>query len=64
MRNAYLSPPFRTPGCRAKKGILKDVRPDDLAAIAIKGLLAEPGSTRTISRTSSSAAPFRKGEQG
>jgi acetyl-CoA acyltransferase len=43
MRNAYILAAYRTPGCRAKKGKLKDVRPDDLAAIAIKGLLDRTG---------------------
>lgn len=39
MRSAYILAAFRTPGCKAKKGKLKDVRPDDLAATVIKGLL-------------------------
>ncbi|MBV5339252.1 MAG: thiolase family protein [Deltaproteobacteria bacterium] len=43
MRNAYILAAYRTPGCRAKKGKLKDVRPDDLAAAAIKGLLEKTG---------------------
>ena len=43
MRNAYILAAYRTPGCRAKKGKLKDVRPDDLAAVAIKGLLERTG---------------------
>ncbi|MEI6826905.1 MAG: thiolase family protein, partial [Desulfuromonadales bacterium] len=41
--NAYILAAYRTPGCRAKKGKLKDVRPDDLAAVAIKGLLERTG---------------------
>ena len=39
MRQAYILASYRTPGCRANKGKLKDVRPDDLAATAIKGLM-------------------------
>lgn len=39
MRQAYILASYRTPGCRANKGKLKDVRPDDLAATAIKGLV-------------------------
>ncbi|MDJ0621933.1 MAG: acetyl-CoA C-acyltransferase [Desulfocapsaceae bacterium] len=39
MRQAYILASYRTPGCRANKGNLKDVRPDDLAATAIKGLM-------------------------
>jgi len=43
MKNAYILAAYRTPGCRAKKGKLKDVRPDDLAATAIKKLLDRTG---------------------
>ncbi len=39
MKTAYILSSYRTPGCRAKKGKFKDVRPDDLAAAAIKGLV-------------------------
>ena len=39
MKTAYILAAYRTPGCRAKKGKLKDVRPDDLAATALAGLV-------------------------
>ena len=39
MGAAYILAAVRTPGGKAKKGKLKDVRPDDLAAIAIRALL-------------------------
>jgi acetyl-CoA acyltransferase len=39
MKTAYILAAYRTPGCRAKKGGFKDMRPDDLAAAAIKGLI-------------------------
>ncbi|WP_457575637.1 thiolase family protein [Desulfomarina sp.] len=39
MKKAYILASYRTPGCRANKGKFKDMRPDDLAATAIKGLL-------------------------
>ncbi len=39
MKKAYILASYRTPGCRANKGKFKDTRPDDLAALAIKGLL-------------------------
>lgn len=39
MKTAYILAAYRTPGTKANKGKLKDVRPDDLAATAIKGLL-------------------------
>lgn len=29
MKTAYILASYRTPGCRANKGKLKDVRPDD-----------------------------------
>jgi acetyl-CoA acyltransferase len=39
MSAAYILAAVRTPGGKAKKGKLKDVRPDDLAAVAIRELL-------------------------
>jgi len=39
MKKAYILASYRTPGCRANKGKFKDMRPDDLAASAIKGLV-------------------------
>lgn len=39
MKKAYILASYRTPGCRANKGKFKDMRPDDLAATAIKGLI-------------------------
>src|SRR5512146_2684671 len=43
MGAAYILAAVRTPGGKAKKGKLKDVRPDDLAAIAIRALLDRAG---------------------
>src|SRR5690349_9870389 len=43
MGAAYILAAVRTPGGRAKKGKLKDVRPDDLAATAIRALVARTG---------------------
>ena len=39
MKQAYVFAAYRTPGCRARKGGFKDMRPDDLAASAIRGLV-------------------------
>ena len=39
MKTAYILAAYRTPGCRANKGKFKDMRPDDLAAAAIAGLI-------------------------
>ncbi len=43
MKKAYILASYRTPGCRASKGKFKETRPDDLAALAIKGLLERTG---------------------
>lgn len=43
MRSAYILAAYRTAGCRAKKGKFKDVRPDDLAAAAVRGLIERTG---------------------
>lgn len=43
MRSAYILASYRTPGCRAVKGKFKDMRPDDLAALAIKGIMERTG---------------------
>ncbi len=39
MKTAYILAAYRTPGCRANKGKFKDMRPDDLAAVALAGLI-------------------------
>ena len=43
MKQAYVFAAYRTPGCRAKKGGFKDMRPDDLATAAIHGLVERTG---------------------
>jgi acetyl-CoA acyltransferase len=64
MRNAYILAAYRTPGCRAKKGKLKDVRPDDLAATAIKGLLERTGIDPHDVEDIIIGCAFPEGEQG
>lgn len=64
MRNAYILAAYRTPGCRAKKGMLKDVRPDDLAAVAIKGLLERTGIDPHDVEDIIIGCAFPEGEQG
>ena len=39
MKPAYILASYRTPGCRANKGKFRNTRPDELAALAIRGLL-------------------------
>jgi len=52
MPAAYILEAVRTPGGKAKKGALKDVRPDDLAALVIKAVLArtkvDPGEVEDV----------------
>ncbi|MDA8427854.1 MAG: thiolase family protein [Geobacteraceae bacterium] len=64
MRNAYILAAYRTPGCKAKKGKLKDVRPDDLAAAAIKGLLDRSGIDPHDVEDVIIGCAFPEGEQG
>jgi len=64
MRNAYILAAYRTPGCKAKKGKLKDVRPDDLAAAAIKGLLEKTGIDAGDVEDVIIGCAFPEGEQG
>lgn len=64
MRNAYILAAYRTPGCKAKKGKLKDVRPDDLAAAAIKGLLEKTGINPMDVEDIIIGCAFPEGEQG
>lgn len=43
MNTAYIIAAYRTPGCRAYKGKFAGMRPDDLAAAAISGLVERTG---------------------
>jgi acetyl-CoA acyltransferase len=43
MSAAYLIAAVRTPGGKAKKGKLRDVRPDDLAAVALRAAVERSG---------------------
>jgi len=64
MKTAYILAAYRTPGCRANRGKLSQVRPDDLAATAISGLLertgVEPGKVEDVIL----GCAFPEGEQG
>ncbi|MDD2320797.1 MAG: thiolase family protein [Geobacteraceae bacterium] len=64
MIKAYILAAYRTPGCKAKKGKLKDVRPDDLAAAAIKGLLEKTGLNPMDVDDIIIGCAFPEGEQG
>ena len=64
MRNAYVLAAYRTPGCKAKKGKFKDMRPDDLAAAAIQGLLERTSIDPMLVDDIIIGNAFPEGEQG
>ena len=64
MRTAYILASYRTPGCRANKGKFKDVRPDDLAAEAIRGLVERSGIEPASIEDVYLGCAFPEAEQG
>jgi len=64
MNTAYILAAYRTPGCRAKKGKFKDVRPDDLGAAAIRGLVEKTGVDPEKIEDVILGCAFPEGEQG
>lgn len=64
MRAAYIVEAVRTPATKAYKGKLKDVRPDDLAACAIRGLIERTGLDPTLVEDVIIGCAFPEGEQG
>jgi acetyl-CoA acyltransferase len=64
MPNAYILKAVRTPGCRAKRGKFANVRPDDLASIALKGLLERTGVDPSHVEDVILGCSFPEGEQG
>jgi acetyl-CoA acyltransferase len=64
MKRAYILASYRTPGCRANKGKLKDMRPDDLAAVAIKGLVERTGIDPSTVNDVYLGCAFPEAEQG
>jgi acetyl-CoA acyltransferase len=64
MKTAYILAAYRTAGCKAKKGKFKDMRPDDLAAAAISGLLKRTGIDPLDVEDIIMGCAFPEGEQG
>jgi len=64
MNPAYILAAVRTPGGKAKKGKLKDVRPDDLAALAIQALLARTQVDPALVEDVLLGCAFPEGEAG
>jgi len=64
MKTAYILASYRTPGCRANKGKFKDMRPDDLAAVAIKALVERTGVVPELVDDVYLGCAFPEAEQG
>ena len=64
MKSAYILAAYRTPGCRAKKGKFKNMRPDDLGAVALKGLIERTGIDAGNIDDVILGCSFPEGEQG
>src|SRR5512140_2140921 len=64
MGSAYILAAVRTPGGKAKKGKLRDVRPDDLAATVVKALLARTGVDPALVEDVILGCAFPEGESG
>ncbi len=64
MKTAWILAAYRTPGTKAKKGKLRNVRPDDLAAAAIQGLLRRTAVNPLEVDDVIMGCAFPEGEQG
>ena len=64
MNKAYILASYRTPGCRANKGKFKDMRPDDLAAAAIKAIIERTGVAPELVDDVYLGCAFPEAEQG
>jgi acetyl-CoA acyltransferase len=64
MKKAYILASYRTAGCRANKGKFKDMRPDDLAALAIRGLVERTEIDPATIGDVYMGCSFPEGEQG
>lgn len=64
MKSAYILAAYRTPCTKAYRGKFKNMRPDDLAAAAIKGLLERTGVDPHQLDDIIMGCAFPEGEQG
>lgn len=64
MKSAYILAAYRTPVCRAHRGGLSGVRPDDLAAFALRGLIDRSGIDAMEVEDVILGCAFPEGEQG
>lgn len=64
MKTAYIVQALRTAGSKAKKGAFRNLRPDDLAAHALKGLTERAGIDPSTIDDIVLGCAFPEGEQG
>ncbi|HBA86640.1 MAG TPA: acetyl-CoA C-acyltransferase [Geobacter sp.] len=64
MAQAYIVAAYRTPATKAYKGKLRDVRPDDLAAAAIRGVVERTGLDPLMLDDVIIGCAFPEAEQG
>ncbi|HZZ84063.1 MAG TPA: acetyl-CoA C-acyltransferase [Anaeromyxobacteraceae bacterium] len=64
MKSAYVLAAYRTPGTKARRGKLRNVRPDDLAAAAIRGVVERTGVDPLEIEDVILGCAFPEGEQG
>ena len=64
MRDVAILSAVRTPVGRAPRGVFKNTRPDDLAALVAREAIRRAEIRRRTWRTSSSAAPTPRPSRG
>ncbi len=64
MKEVYIIAAYRTPGCKANKGKFRFTRPDDLGAVALKGLIERTGVDLEAVDDIIFGCAFPEGEQG
>jgi acetyl-CoA acyltransferase len=64
MPSAFIVTPVRTPGTRARRGGLKDVRPEDLAAAVIRAVIDRSGVDQAQIEDVVLGCAFPEAEQG
>ncbi|HKK01120.1 MAG TPA: acetyl-CoA C-acyltransferase [Desulfuromonadales bacterium] len=64
MKTAYILAAYRTPGGKANRGKFRTVRPDDLAAAAIRGVVERTGIDPSTIDDIIMGCAFPEGEQG
>ena len=64
MREAYIVGSVRTPGCKRAKGLLAQVRPEDIIKAALTGLMGRSGIPKEAVEDVMCGCAFPEAEQG